>query len=384
VPTPTLCIGSLDSKKVIKLGPFESQVQYLHSGHLLYSRGGSLVVQSFDARALKFTGEPIPVAEQVGSNAVGASDFWSSENGVLVYSTRSADNGQLVEVDRAGKVLRTLTCPTEAQWLALSQDGRRLAMRVVDPQLRTRNLWTIDRDRDLATRFTFEPTNENYPAWSPDGKRIAYWSDAPEAGGITSKLLTGSGETELLAKIAEEVILKDWSRDGSMIVYDFPAVTGTDIWVLPTTGDRKPIPFLNGAYNEFSGRLSPDARYLAYVSDESGREEVYVQSYPDRSEKWQISTRGGDDPRWGPGGNELLYLSPEQQMVSVPIRLQPSFDPGVPVVLFNARVMLPGQQRSHYAVTPDGQTFIMFTPSLATATPTNTVVVNWMAEMSKR
>ncbi len=384
MPTPALCIGSLDSKKVITLGPSESQVQYLPSGHLLYSRSGSLVVQPFDPRALKFTGEPVPVAEQVGSTAVGSSDFWSSENGVLVYSTRSADNGQLVELDRTGKLLRPLTAPNESQWMALSQDGRRLAMRVIDPQARTRNIWTLDRDRDVSTRFTFEPTNENYPAWAPDGKRIAYWSDAPGAAGINTKALTGSGETELLAPMAEEVILKDWSRDGSTIVYDFPAAASSDIWVLPTTGDHKPSPFLNGAYNEFSGRLSPDGRLLAYVSDESGREEVYVQTYPDRSEKWQISTRGGDDPRWAANGKEMFYLSPEQQMMSVPIRSQSPFDPGAPTPLFNAKVMLPGQQRAHYAVTPDAQTFILFTPAAVRSAPTNTIVVNWMAELAKR
>ncbi|MEO5988176.1 MAG: protein kinase [Candidatus Eisenbacteria bacterium] len=384
LPQPTLRVGSLDSKKVVILGPCESQVQYLHTGHLLYSRSGSLVVQPFDARALKFVGEPIPVAEQVGSSAVGSSDFWASDNGVLVYSTRSADTGQLIEVDRSGKQLRLLSCPPEAQWLALSLDGRRIALRVIDPQARTRNIWTIDRTRDLATRFTFEPTNENYPQWSPDGKQIAYWSDAPGAAGITTKQLTGSGETQLLTPVTDEVVLKDWSRDGSTIFYDRPTALGTDIWVLPTTGERKPRPFLNGAYNEFSGRLSPDGRFLAYVSDESGREEVYVQTYPDRNEKWQVSTRGGDDPRWADSGKELFYLSPDQQLMSVPILLQPTFDPGAPQALFNSRVMLPGQQRSHYGVTSDGGTFILFTPASTRTRPTTTVVVNWTAEITKR
>ncbi len=384
LPQPTLRIGSLDSKKVITLGPCESQVQYLPTGHLLYSRGGSLVVQPFDARGLKFVGEPVPVAEQVGSDAVGSSDFRASDNGVLVYSSRSAEAGQLVECDRAGKQLRVLSCPPEAQWLALSLDGRRAAVRVIDPQARTRNIWTIDRTRDLATRFSFEPTNENYPAWSPDGRSIAYWSDAPGASGITTKQLTGSGETQLLAPITDEVILKDWSRDGSTIFLDRPTPTGTDIWTLATTGDHKLKAFLNGTYNEFSGRLSPDGRYLAYVSDESGREEVYVQTYPDRNEKWQVSTRGGDDPRWGEAGKELIYLSPDQQLMSVPIQMQPSFDPGTPAILFSPKIMLPGQRRTHYAVTPDGQTFIFFAPASARSMPTTTVVVNWMADIAKR
>ena len=123
---------------------------------------------------------------------------------------------------------------------------------------------------------------------------------------------------------------------------------------------------------------------MAYVSDESGRDEVYVQNFPDRSEKWQISTRGGDDPRWSAGGKEMFYLSPEQQMMSVPVHSFSPFELGVPAPLFNAKVMLPGQQRAHYAVTPDAQTFILFTPAAVRSAPTNTVVVNWMAELTKR
>jgi Tol biopolymer transport system component len=266
----------------------------------------------------------------------------------------------------------------------LSPDERRLAVRVVDPQSRTRDIWLIDRTREISTRFTFEKSNENYPLWSPDGKRIAYWSDAPGASGITVKQLTGSGETELLAALPEEVVLKDWSRDGSTIFYEVGTAVSSDIWTLPTTGDRKPRPFLNGAFNELDPRLSPDGRFLAYVSDESGRDEIYVQPYPDRSEKWQVSTKGGNDPRWAASGHEMYYLSPDQQMMSVPIRTVPTFDPGTPQSLFTARVLFPGIRRAHYAVTADGQTFILFTPTANRSLPTTTVVVNWTAEIARK
>ena len=365
-------------------GPCESQVEYIPPGYLLFSRGGSLVIQQFDTGALKFTGEPVPVAEQVGSSAVGGSDFRASDNGVLVYSTRAADAGELVELDRSGKRLRTL--PTQAGALTpqLSPDERRLAVRVLDPQTRTRDLWLIDRIRLISTRFTFDKSNENYPVWSPDGKRIAYWSDAPGASGLWTKQLTGSGETEKLLESTDELISKCWSRDGSTIFYEASTAVGSDIWALPTTGDRKPKVFLNGSFNEYDPQISPDGHWLAYVSDESGHEEVYVQTYPDRSDKWQISTHGGDDPYWGAGGHELYYLSADQHMMSVPVRTTPTFDPGTPATLFAASVMFPSQGRSHYAVTGDGKTFILFTPATARSLPTTTVIVNWMAEIAKR
>ena len=384
LPVPELRVGTLGSKQTRALGPCESQVQYVPPGYLLYSRGGSLVLQPFDPRALKLKGEPVPIAEQVGTSVVGGSDFRASQTGVLVYSTRAAQVGELAELDRAGRQIRLLECPPSALSPTLSPDERRVAVRVIDPQTRSRNVWMLDRERGISTRFTFEPSNENYPTWSPDGKRIMYWSDAPGASGIVAKQLTGSGETEMLAPLADEVTLKDLSADGSTLFMDTFGATGTDIATLSIPGDHKVKPFLNGAFNEFSGRLSPDGHYLAYVSDESGREEIYVQTYPDRGEKWQISARGGDDPHWGAGGRQLYYLSPEQQMMSTPITLSPKFDPGTPVVLFQTKILGPGQQRNHYAVTRDGSTFILFRPLAERTLPTTTVVLNWMAEIGKK
>ncbi|MEP7028985.1 MAG: protein kinase, partial [Candidatus Eisenbacteria bacterium] len=279
-----LRVGDLDSKLKQDLGACESQVEFVPPGYLLFSRGGSLVVQRFDAAGLKLKGEPIPVAEQVGASSVGGSDFRASENGVLVYSTRLTDSGELVELDRAGKQIKLLPAPPNGLMPTLSPDERRVAVRVIDPQNRTRDIWIIDRTRDVSSRFTFDKGNENYPLWSPDGKRIAYLSDAPGASGITVKQITGSGETELLFPVKEDCVLKDWSRDGSLIVFDRTTPNGSDIWTLSTTGEHKVQPFLNAPFNEYDGRLSPDGRYLAYTSDESGREEIYVQTFPDRAD----------------------------------------------------------------------------------------------------
>jgi hypothetical protein len=383
VPQSILRVGELDSKSHKDLGPCESQVQYVAPGYLLYSRGGSLVVQRFDLGGLKFAGEPIPVAEQVGASSIGGSDFRASNNGVLVYSTRLADSGELVELDRTGRLERVLAAPPNGLMPALSPDERRIAIRVIDPQLRTRDIWLVDRARNLASRFTFDKTDEYSPLWSPDGRRVAYVSTIGGAEGIAVKDLTGSGATELLYPTKDNVTLKGWSRDGSVITFDVTGTNGADLWTL-NLSDRKAQPFLNASYGEQEGRLSPDGRFLAYVSTESGREEVYVQPFPDRSDKWQVSTSGGNDPVWNAAGSELYYLSPNFQMMAVPVKTKPAFDPGTPAILFSTGVLFPGGGRTHYAVTGDGKTFVVYRPASARAVPTTAVVVNWMEGLTRR
>jgi Tol biopolymer transport system component len=378
---PSLRVGDLDSDERRDLGPCESQVQYVPSGHLLFSRGGSLVTQRFDARKLALVGEPVPIAERVMPNNAGLADFRASDNGVLVYSTRTTEAGELVEVDRSGKQQRVLTTPSGPFGLALSPDERRIALRIIDPQTRTRDIWLIDRARDVSTRFTFETSNESTPIWSPDGKRVAYWSDAKDAAGIVAKQLTGSGEMEMLLPTGEEAVPMDWSSDGSTILYVNELGKSSDIWMLPVTGDRRPAVFLNGAFEEYFPRLSPDGRYLAYTSDESGRDEVYVQPFPDRSEKWQVSTRGGSEPQWSGDGHEIFYLSSEREMMAVSVRTGSTFEPNVPQVLFPTQIVQIETPRRHYAVTRDGQTFILCTRTSSLSLPSTTVVVNWNAEM---
>ena len=383
--TAQLKLASLDAKETHVLFPCDSRAQYAAPGYLLFSRGGTLVAQGFDARAGKTRGDPVPVAEQVTTNAVGGADFSVSANGVLAYSGRGGQLGQLVKLDRAGRVQATLSGAADMLHPALSPDEQRVAVRMRDLQTRTRDIWVIDLARAVASRLTFEPSNENDPVWSPAGDRVAYDSEAPENPGIYARPSSGAGQSELLLASSDQPNAGDWSRDGAVLLYRVISPrTQSDIWVLPMTGERKPYPFLSGPYNEGQARISPDGRWVAYTSDESGREEVYVQSFPQAGGKWQVSTRGGSDPAWRGDGRELFYLSPDQQMMAMPVASSSAFQVTVPQPLFQAKVLLPTGPRNHYAVTRDGQTFYVVSPMEGQSFGTTTVVMNWDAELRRK
>ncbi len=384
----TLRVGSLDSKDTRELGPAESRTEFAPPGYLLFMRGGSLVAQAFDERALKLTGEPFPVAEPVRAGPNGGGDFSVSRNGVLVYAVGAGLSGRLLWVGRDARrqeIGGTSNIPTLLN-PALSPDARRVAVRVLDPQVRTRDIWLVDLARGVTSRFTFEPSNENHPLWSADGARILYFSDASAARGLHIKSATGAGGDELLLKSSDDLVPTDWSRDGRYVIYERAPVTShNEIWALPTFGDRKPFPFLQGQFNQYQGRLSPDGEWMAYMSDESGRPEVYVQTFPDHGGKWQISTGGGLDPHWRGDGRELFYLSNDQRMMAVSIRTTPAFEADVPKPLFPVQVLVPGLGlRTHYAVTADGQRFLLAAPLGSETLAGTQVVLNWTVEARRK
>jgi serine/threonine protein kinase len=384
----SLRVGSLSSKTTKDLGAIESRAEYAEPGYLLFMRGGSLVAQPFDEGGLNFTGEPFPVAEAVRGSPNGGGDFSVSRNGVLVYAVGAGQRGRLVWVERNGlrqEVEGTATIPALLN-PALSPDLRRVAVRVMDPQVRTRDLWLLDLARGVTSRLTFEPSNENYPVWSADGTRILYFSDASGSRGLHIKSATGAGGDELLLKSADDLTPSDWSKDGRYVIYDLSPVTGhTEVWALPTFGDRKPFPALQGPFNQTWGRLSPDGKWLAYTSDESGRPEVYVQTFPEHGGKWQISTGGGMDANWRGDGAELYYLSSDQRMMAVSVRTAPAFEADVPRALFPVQVLSPGLgPRNHYMVTPDGQRFLLVAPLASETLAGTQVTLNWSADARRK
>ncbi len=377
-------VGSLDSKAVRHLNVHGSRAEYSPAGYLLFVREGTLMAQPFDARRLATTGEPFPVAEQIGGRGFDLAYFSVSRNGVLAYSTGGVASNQLLWVDRSGRTLGTAGSPGALHMPALSPDGARIAVRQIDPQTSNRDLWVLEPARGTSTRFTFDPSVDTTPLWSPDGGRVAFASN--RGGGVLNlfqKLATGAGAEETLMTSRSNKYLSDWSADGRFILYwEEGAETQLDLGVLPTFGDRKPFAFLKSPFNEWLGQFSPDGRWVAYTSDESGRNEVYVQSFPGPGGKWQVSTQGGSEPLWRSDGKELFYLATGQRLMSVEIKPGADFLAGVPTPLFQMRATPDGWTR--YCAGAGGQRFLVAAPQQnATLAPT-TLVLNWNAGIGRK
>ncbi len=377
-----ICAGSLDSKETKYLVNVNSNGMYAPPGYLLFVRGGTLVAQPFDAKRLRFTGETFPVAERVGLYAfVGYGYFSVSESGVLVYQNESAQNTELRWFDRSGTKRGTVGQPGDYTNPALSPDGSKVAVGVRDAQTKTRDIWVFDLKRGTASRLTFDPAEDLNPAWSSDGNRILFTSERKGYRDIYEKAANGIGEEQLIYQSNENKSVTDWSWDRKHVVYDDDSRTG--VWVLPLSGDRKPFPYVQANYDAQQGQLSANGRFIAYSSDETGRLEVYVQTFPERRGKWQISTAGASGPQWRHDGKELFYLA-EGKIMAVEVKTDSSqFEAGIPKVLFDAHIQAAGF-RNQYVVSPDGQRFLVVAPVEKAASTAMTVVVNWTARLGNK
>jgi serine/threonine protein kinase/dipeptidyl aminopeptidase/acylaminoacyl peptidase len=379
-------VGSLDSKPSKLLLQVESEAQYALPGYLLYVRDGTLTAQAFDANRLELSGEPSPVADQVESLQTGASAFSTSENGVLVYQS-GIQSSQLVFVDRDGKLVQSVGPPGEYRNATLSPDGSRVVIdrNSVGIRAGSRDLWLYELARGAVSRLTFDPSENSDAVWSPDGKQIVFESTRGGTRGLYKKLSSGAGAEETLFKASDLRSPRDWSSDGKFILFErSDPKTGSDLWVLPLFGDHKPIPFLQSEFQELDGRFSPNGRWIAYDSNESGKREVYVQPFPASAGKWQISTNGGSDPIWRPDGKELFYLATDGKIMAEPVKSDATFEPGIPKALF--QTMFIGFVRGgseHYRVTADGQRILVNMPFAGGTPPPITVVLNWTAGLKK-
>ncbi|PYV30024.1 MAG: hypothetical protein DMG22_21630, partial [Acidobacteria bacterium] len=377
-----ICAGSLESKETTCLVNVNSNGIYAPPGYLLFVRGGTLVAQPFDAKRLRITGEAFPVAESVGMYTFGGYAYFSvSESGLLAYQNESAQNTELRWYDRSGTKRGTVGQPGDYTNPALSPDGSKVAVGLRDPQTKTRDIWVFDLKRGTASRLTFDPADDLNPTWSSDGNRIVFTSDRKGNRDIYEKPANGTGEEQLLFQSNESKDVTDWSSDRKNVVYDvdFPM---TSVWVLPLSGDRKPFPYVQANYNAQQGQLSPNGRFIAYSSDESGRLEVYVQTFPERRGKWVISTAGGFGPQWRHDGKELFYLA-GGKIMAVEVKTDSSqFEAGIPKLLFDAQIHEAGW-RNQYVVSSDGQRFLVTAPVEKAASTAMTVVVNWASELKK-
>jgi serine/threonine protein kinase len=381
-------LGSLDGKVKQPLLGDDSQPAYARStdgggGYLLFARSGLLFAQPFDTEKRQLTGEPSSVAELGGGPKVGRSSFSLSSNGVLVFD-RSGNTqiGQLSWVDRSGKRIGSLTVKGSASRPALAPDEKRFTIDRVDPHTGNTDLWLYDATGENATRFTFDAANDSFPIWSPDGSRIVWASNRAGAFNLYQKAASGAGQDELLLESEGDAIPNDWSSDGRLIVYSGPdPTTRFDVRVLPLFGGRKPVSFNPTAAGESAGKLSPDGRWIAYTSSESGSSEVYVQGFPAGGGKRQVSTSGGVGPQWRGDGRELFYYARDGKLMAVPVVTGGTFEVGAPQSLFEFRsgsttiVTLPP-----YSVTADGQRFLINSIVETQPSAPLTLKINWASQ----
>ncbi len=389
-------VASLDGKMNNRLLAADSNATYTATaageGRLLFLRNGSLMAQPFDAQRLSLSGEPVRVADSVwfynssrGSYS-NRGNFSVSDNGTLAYIPRSAiESTQLSWIDRTGKQLESISVAkddellrlSDAEFGKLSPDGKRVAIRLLDANGKG-DIYVLDLARGARTRVTLDPGDDNSPVWSPDGTRLVWVSTRGGATALYQKLASGAGQEELLLKSDVPVTSYDWSSDGRFISYmRYDPQTNADIWVLPLEGDRHPIPFLQTPFREVKGRFSPDGRWIAYQSNETGVFETYVQPFPASGGKWQVSTQSGSTPLWRGDGNELFYHSDDGKQMAVEVKGGKTFAPGLPKVLFDLRAIR-WVVGTNYSVAKDGQRFLFVTrPALPTADLHFVVVVNW-------
>lgn len=298
-----------------------------------------------------------------------------SDGGVLAYRTgTTGEVFRLTWFDRAGKRLNTSGEPADYTVPQLSPDDRKLAVAV------RRDIWIRDLARGTFSRLTLTE-NSCCPVWSPDGTKVAFRMDAGTGGDLYYKAASGIGQEEVLWKDERVKTPTDWSPDGRLILFQTTAEgrMKIDTLMLPLTGDRKPAALLQSVFNEEQARLSPDGRWVAYTSDESSGSQVYVQPFPSLAGKSQVSIDGGADPRWRRDGKELFFISADRKLMAVEIKPGKDFDAGVPRPLFDLRVSGLVDVRSHYAVTADGQRFLVNTVDEVAASSAITVVLNWTA-----
>jgi Tol biopolymer transport system component len=300
---------------------------------------------------------------------------------VLAYLTAASYVSEIAWLDRSGKRLGSVAGTESTFNPALSPDVKQLALSR-SAERGARNIWVYDLQRGTNTRLSFDRGNHTVPVWSPDASRIVYSSTREGNVNLFQKRVTGSATEEPLLVNDQNKYVSDWSADGRYIVYDsVDSKTNNDLWILPLAGDRRPTALLETPADETHARFSPDGRWLAYMSNESGRWEVYVQTLPVGAGKWQVSRGGGVLPQWRRDGKELFYVGLDQKLTVVSVKPGGAFEHGPPQALFEVRENL-FAYRNPYAVSHDGQRFYFSTRANPTSAPIR-IVLNWAAAIGR-
>ena len=360
-----------------------SAADYTPSGHLLMVREGVLIAVPFDVRGGTVSGEPITLAPQVASDPQRQRGAFSvSASGLVAYRSGTATSSvtELAWIQRDGTAVTTLpakgfpTLTTDGQHIAVSQQ-------TVSRPLSNTDIWLIDTSRGAPRQFTFDRAFDNSPVWSPDGSRVVFGSNRKGVFDLFEKPVSFARDERVLLETPNNKFPVDWSPDGHVLLFvNEDPVTGDDLWTVSVQEPQKLVRLLSSAHAESQGQFSPNGRWLAYRSNESGRWEVYLRPYPGEGSQQLVSRGGGIQPRWRRDGKELFYIAADSRMMAVPIKLPSEADMsevGAPESLFTTRLAYSANQQFGYAVDPAGQRFLMWiVADQATTTPI-TIVQNW-------
>jgi serine/threonine protein kinase len=382
-----LMLGSLRDNEVSSLARADSRVTYSLDGYLVYVTDNVLVAHPFSASGRSLTGEPVPLCNDV-QTVNELAYFSTSETGILVYQ-RGQGSGlrEIHWLGRAGQDMGQVLPPGNYINVALSADGKRLAYDRLDDRGNSTDIWVHDIERDVSSRLTFDPDIESMPAWSADGSTIRFTSDRTDGFfRIYEKAANGTGDLSLLIG-GDSTYLFPFSetRDGrSLIVVAYYSASATAaLWRLNLV-DHTVDTLTDTRFNRWGPAVSPDGRFLAYESNESGRWEVYVTELNGLGGRWQVSAQTGHSPQWRSDGRELYYVDVDNDFMAVPVSTDNGFQVGTPVQLFNHRYYLNTQgTASPYQVSADGQRFLVVSPMQDISTAEFVVTQNWTAELDK-
>jgi Tol biopolymer transport system component len=375
-------VSSLDSDTSKLLVHGGSSPAY-QQGYLLYLLGTTLIAQPLDEKRLEIAGDASAVAEQVQF-------FSASQTGaVLAYWTGAAENmPQLTWFDRNGNRIGKLGDPVRQFNIRLSPDGTKVAAEIYDRQVSSMyfesDIWLYDVSRGVRSRLTSGPGSARVPCWSADGKHIIFSSDRKGHYDLYEKAVDGGGNEELVLESEIAKYCQGWSPDNKFLLFmtvSTDSSANRDIWTLPLFGDRKPVPYLQTEFNEGGGRFSPDGKWVAYSSDESGKLEVYVRPFPGPGGKLLVSASGGSTPVWSHDGKEIFYLGDDRKLMAARVKNGSTLgiDVARPLFQTSAESFLPS-----FDVSPDGRRFIIVTATPQKSPSPITVVVNWNAGLKKQ
>ena len=379
-----IAVGSLDGKTDKRLVQGISNPAYAN-GYILYMRENSLMAHAFDPDALELKGDPFPITESIQFNPrFSVATYSVSQTGVMVYEARTISaTPEVALVNPKGEKLNSFGELELFNRARLSRDARKVALDLYDISSRNADVWLQEVQRGVRTRFTFDAAVDWLPVWSPDGASIVFSSQRNGPGDLYKKSASGASNEELLYQSSYNKAATDWSTDGKFLLFNVlgDPKNKTDIWILPMNGEGKPSPFLQTEYSESNARFSPDRKWIAYQSDASGKNEIYVRPFPGPGAQWQVSASGGTFPTWNRSGREIFFLNGSKIMSAEVNGNGSTFETGKVKLYFDPQIV---GGITVYDISDDGQKILLGITKAQRITEPMTLVINWPAEARKK